>query len=114
MNLLSKQSPDIAQGVDVGGAGDQGIMFGYANTETPEYMPLAITIAHDLVKLATQLRQEGKFRFAGPDMKSQVCRGRDNKSGYHVNVDSTYRRLQRNRVQKFYSRRNYEENCSKV
>ena len=47
-------------------------MFGYANTETPEYMPLAITMAHDLVKLATQLRQEGKFRFAGPDMKSQV------------------------------------------
>lgn len=72
LNLLSKQSPDIAQGVDVGGAGDQGIMFGYANTETPEYMPLAITMAHDLVKLATQLRQEGKFRFAGPDMKSQV------------------------------------------
>ena len=72
LNLLSKQSPDIAQGVDVGGAGDQGIMFGYANTETPEYMPLAITMAHDLVKLATQLRPEGKFRFAGPDMKSQV------------------------------------------
>ena len=72
LNLLSKQSPDIAQGVDVGGAGDQGIMFGFANTETPEYMPLAITMAHDLVKLATQLRQEGKFRFAGPDMKSQV------------------------------------------
>lgn len=72
LNLLSKQSPDIAQGVDVGGAGDQGIMFGFANTETPEYMPLAITMAHDLVKLATQLRQEGKFKFAGPDMKSQV------------------------------------------
>lgn len=72
LNLLSKQSPDIAQGVDVGGAGDQGIMFGFANTETPEYMPLAITMAHDLVKLATQLRQEGKFLYAGPDMKSQV------------------------------------------
>ncbi len=72
LNLLSKQSPDIAQGVDVGGAGDQGIMFGFANTETPEYMPLAITMAHDLVKLATKLRQEGKFISAGPDMKSQV------------------------------------------
>ena len=72
LNLLSKQSPDIAQGVDNGGAGDQGIMFGYANTETPEYMPLAITMAHDLIKLATNLREEGKFLFSGPDMKSQV------------------------------------------
>lgn len=71
-NLLSKQSPDIAQGVDIGGAGDQGIMFGYANTETPEYMPLAITMAHDLVKLATKLRISGEFKYAGPDMKSQV------------------------------------------
>ena len=72
LNLISKQSPDIAQGVDIGGAGDQGIMFGYANTETPEYMPLAITMAHDLVKLATELREKGKFLYAGPDMKSQV------------------------------------------
>ncbi len=72
INLLSKQSPDIAQGVDTGGAGDQGIMFGYANSETPEYMPLAITMAHDLVKLATQLRESGEFLYAGPDMKSQV------------------------------------------
>lgn len=72
LNLISKQSPDIAQGVDVGGAGDQGIMFGYANSETPEYTPLAITMAHDLVKLATSLREEGKFKYAMPDMKSQV------------------------------------------
>ena len=72
LNLISKQSPDIAQGVDVGGAGDQGIMFGYANTETKEYMPLAITMAHELVKLATTLRRNGDFKWAGPDMKSQV------------------------------------------
>lgn len=72
LNLISKQSPDIAQGVDIGGAGDQGIMFGYANNETPEYMPLAITMAHDLITMATRLRQEGKFPYAGPDMKSQV------------------------------------------
>ena len=72
LNLLDKQSPDIAQGVDIGGAGDQGIMFGYANNETKEYMPLAITMAQDLVKLATQLRKNGKFKYAMPDMKSQV------------------------------------------
>ncbi len=72
LNLLSKQSPDIAQGVDIGGAGDQGIMFGYANKETPEYMPLAITMAHKLIRLATDLREEGKFKYAMPDMKSQV------------------------------------------
>ncbi len=72
LNLLSKQSPDIAQGVDNGGAGDQGIMFGYANCETAEYMPLAITIAQDLVRTATLLRHDGKFIYAGPDMKSQV------------------------------------------
>ncbi len=72
LNLLSHQSPDIAQGVDIGGAGDQGIMFGYANKETKEYMPLAITMAHKLIKLATILREEGKFKYAGPDMKSQV------------------------------------------
>ncbi len=72
LNLISKQSPDIAMGVDVGGAGDQGIMFGYANIETSEYMPLAITMAHDLIRLATNLREEGKFLYAKPDMKSQV------------------------------------------
>ena len=72
LNLLSEQSPDIAQGVDIGGAGDQGIMFGYANSETEEFMPLAITMAHELVKRATTLRRNGEFKWAGPDMKSQV------------------------------------------
>ena len=72
LNLLSRQSPDIAQGVDVGGAGDQGIMFGYANTETDEYMPLEITMAHELVMRATALRKSKDFKWAGPDMKSQV------------------------------------------
>lgn len=74
LNLIQKQSQDIALGTndDVGGAGDQGIMFGYANNETPEFMPLAITMAHELVKLATNLRKKGEFIWAGPDMKSQV------------------------------------------
>jgi len=74
LNLLKEQSQDIALGTndDVGGAGDQGIMFGFANDETEEFSPLAITMAHRLVKLATTLRKNGKFKWAGPDMKSQV------------------------------------------
>ncbi|MDO5557538.1 MAG: methionine adenosyltransferase [Clostridia bacterium] len=72
INLLNHQSPDIAQGVDIGGAGDQGIMFGYANSETKELMPLAIVLAHKLVALATKFRKSGEFKWAKPDMKSQV------------------------------------------
>lgn len=74
INLLSKQSEDIAMGTneEVGGAGDQGIMFGFANLETKQYMPLAITMAHELVNLATKLRKSGDFKWAKPDMKSQV------------------------------------------
>jgi len=76
--LVKSQSPDIAQGVNrsddnsVLGAGDQGIMFGYATNETEAYMPLAIFLAHRLVELATELRKQGKFKWARPDMKSQV------------------------------------------
>lgn len=73
--LLHEQSSDIAQGVDKKGdigAGDQGIMFGFATNETKQYMPLAITIAHELVNRASKLRKSGDFKFARPDMKSQV------------------------------------------
>lgn len=70
--LVHTQSRDIAQGVDIGGAGDQGIMFGYATNETEGYMPLAISIAHKLVRVATNLRKKGEFKHARPDMKSQV------------------------------------------
>jgi len=72
--VLDMQSADIALGTnqEVGGAGDQGIMFGYATNETENYMPLAISIAHDLVFLATQKRKNGSFKWARPDMKSQV------------------------------------------
>lgn len=74
---IQEQSPDIAQGVRkddflLQGAGDQGIMFGYATNETKNYMPLAISIAQRLVQKATALRKEGAFRSARPDMKSQV------------------------------------------
>lgn len=72
--VLDEQSSDIALGtnVHVGGAGDQGIMFGYASNETEHYMPLPISMAHDLVRYASQLRHEGTFKWARPDMKSQV------------------------------------------
>ncbi len=74
---VQKQSPDIAQGVDRGdkleqGAGDQGIMFGYATNESEGYMPLPISIAHKLVRTASNLRKSGAFLHARPDMKSQV------------------------------------------
>ena len=77
INRIHTQSPDIAQGVnktsvEEQGAGDQGIMFGYASNETDNYMPLAIVLAHKLVRVATTLRKEGKFIGARPDMKSQV------------------------------------------
>lgn len=69
---VKTQSLDIARGVDSHGAGDQGIMFGYATDETKGYMPLPIVMAHKLVRVATKLRKEGKFLYARPDMKSQV------------------------------------------
>ncbi|EIN15316.1 Methionine adenosyltransferase [Mycoplasmopsis agalactiae 14628] len=73
---IKKQSDDIAQGVllddDEIGAGDQGIMFGYATNETPEYMPLAITLAHRIVQKASELIKSGEFKHAKSDMKSQV------------------------------------------
>ena len=72
--VIHKQSPDIAMGtnLEVGGAGDQGLMFGYASNETKTYMPLPISIAHHLVRDATAKRKSGEFKNARPDMKSQV------------------------------------------
>lgn len=74
---IKEQSPDINQGVSRGdpleqGAGDQGMMFGYASNETKGYMPLPISIAHKLVRTATSLRKKGLFPGARPDMKAQV------------------------------------------
>ena len=69
---ITKQSPDIALGVDVGGAGDQGIMFGYASSETENYMPYAIDMAHKLSRRLTFVRKEGIVPFLRPDGKTQV------------------------------------------
>lgn len=69
---ITKQSPDIAMGVDIGGAGDQGIMFGYACTDTENYMPYAIDMAHKLAKRLTQVRKENIVPFLRPDGKVQV------------------------------------------
>jgi S-adenosylmethionine synthetase len=72
VNMIQAQSPDIAMGVDSGGAGDQGLMFGYACNETAELMPLPISLAHKLVKRLSDSRRSKELKYLRPDGKSQV------------------------------------------
>jgi S-adenosylmethionine synthetase len=86
LSSIHEQSPDIAQGVDPGGAGDQGMMFGYACTETPELMPLPIMLAHKLCRGLSTARREGVLDYLRPDGKSQVTVEYD--GGTPVRVDA--------------------------
>ncbi len=94
---IKAQSLDIAQGIDRGGllkqgAGDQGMMFGYASNESEGYMPLAIGIAHKLVRVASTMLKEGKFPHARPDMKSQVTI--DYTDPHHLRIDKVLMSVQ--------------------
>jgi S-adenosylmethionine synthetase len=86
LSSIHGQSPDIAQGVDPGGAGDQGLMFGYACTETPELMPMPIMLAHKLVRGLSERRRDHSMDYLRPDGKSQVSVEYDH--GKPVRVDT--------------------------
>ncbi len=92
ISTVQEQSPDIAMGVDTGGAGDQGMMFGFACRETPELMPMPIMMAHKLVRKVSELRRSGVLDWARPDGKSQVTVEYEN--GKPVRIDTVVMSIQ--------------------
>jgi S-adenosylmethionine synthetase len=95
---IQAQSPDIALGVDTGGAGDQGMMFGYATDETPEFMPLTISLAHKLTRRVAELRKNKTLPYLRPDGKSQVTV--EYRDGKPVHVDTVVLSVHHDRAAK--------------
>ncbi|MCS7180217.1 MAG: hypothetical protein NZ891_02565, partial [bacterium] len=94
ITAIQEQAPEIAIGVDKGGAGDQGMMFGYATDETPELMPLPITLAHKLVMRLAEIRKKNIVDYLRPDGKSQVTVLYEN--GKPISVESVVVSAQHN------------------
>ncbi|MGL4425811.1 MAG: methionine adenosyltransferase [Cetobacterium sp.] len=95
LNAIHSQSPDISMGVDVGGAGDQGIMFGGAVKETPELMPLALVLSREIIVKLTKITRSKELSWARPDAKSQVTLAYD-EAGKVVGVDTVVVSVQHN------------------